>query len=231
MRIVRISRTLPSLSARGGRGGFTAGALVVLVCALAVARAARADSAAADAQIPPEYRLTNVLPLPGPPSPAALSRIGLGLDSSAGYAATPLTGPEPWGVAPERSRAALGYAWSPQQSWGLKFGMAPVLDPLSGWQRFAAPSFDRLHASTLPALHLSGESRLDDRWLVSLSADGLHTARGQGLDMDLRVDYSLTRDLQFFGSYRVTDSGGGDGFELYGYVPSNSARVGVRLRF
>jgi hypothetical protein len=79
-------------------------------------------------------------------------------------------------------------------------------------------------------MHLSSTGRLSDNWLLTLNADGLRTARGQALDLDLRVDYSLTRQFALYGGYRLTDTGG-EAQDVYGTGPSNSANFGVRFRF
>jgi len=130
----------------------------------------------------------------------------------------------------DRLRATYRYTWFSRPSWDLKVGLSTNVDGGNSWQRFLSPSADRLRAGNLPSMHVSSEGRLADRWLLSVSADGMLTGRGQGLDMDLRVDYSLTRNVALFGSYRLTDSTG-EVPEFYGFVPSNTARVGVRLRF
>jgi hypothetical protein len=130
----------------------------------------------------------------------------------------------------DRLRATYRYTWVSRPSWDIKVGLSTTVDSGNTWQRYLSPSADRLRAGYLPSMHVASESRLADRWLLSVSADGMLTGRGQGLDMDLRVDYSLTRNVALFGSYRLTDSTG-EVPEFYGFVPSNTARFGVRLRF
>ena len=131
----------------------------------------------------------------------------------------------------DRPRATYRYTWLSRPGWDFKVGLSTALDQVTPWQRLVAPApSDHLHVGSLPTMHLASEGRLADRWLLSVNAEGLRTARGQGLDMDLRVDYSLTRGVDLFGSYRLTDSSG-EGPEVYGFLPSNSAQFGVRLRF
>jgi hypothetical protein len=130
----------------------------------------------------------------------------------------------------DRLRATYRYTWLSRDSWEIKVGLSTTVASGNSWQRFLSPSADRLRPGNLPSMHISSEGRLADRWLLSLSADGMLTGRGQGLDMDLRVDYGLTRNVALFGSYRLTDSTGAVP-EFYGFVPSNTARLGVRLRF
>ncbi len=124
------------------------------------------------------------------------------------------------------SRAAGATA----SNWDVKLGLSTSLDPLSSWQRLLAPTPERVRAGALPSMHVSGQGWLSERWLLSVNAESLSTSRGQGLDMDLRVDYSLTPNFFLYGGYRLTDSTG-DGPAFYGFLPANSARFGVRLRF
>ena len=149
----------------------------------------------------------------------------LRLDSGAGNRR------DDWGAPLDRARATYRYTWYSSSSWDFKIGLSTALDQSAPWQRLLMPtSSDHLHVGPLPTMHLESEGRLSDRWLLSVSAEGLHTPRGQGLDMDLRVDYGLTRSVSLFGSYRLTDSSG-EGSEVYGFLPSNSAQFGVRMRF
>jgi len=131
----------------------------------------------------------------------------------------------------ERPRATYRYTWFSSPSWDFKIGLSTAVDQSTPWQRLIAPTTsDHMHVGALPSMHLASEGRLADRWLLSVSAEGVRTGHGQGLDMDFRVDYSLTRDVALFGSYRLTDSSG-EGQEIYGFLPANSAQFGVRLRF
>ncbi len=184
---------------------------------------------AAEPEVPLQYRLSEI------PSARGVSAVGpsqefvfglpasLGLDSLAGISVDDLASVH------DRPRATYRYTWFSQPGWDLKIGLSTTLDSASSWQRFAlAP--ERMHTGALPTMHLSGQGQLSDRWLVSVNAEGLRTARGQGLDMDLRVDYSLNPNVALFGDYRMTDSSG-DGAEIYGFVPTNAARLGLRLRF
>jgi hypothetical protein len=216
-----------------------AGAAAALCCVPAAAADALAASADNPASIAghPDYRLMSatpaVYPAPGLSSVASLGNrpeFIFTLPASFSFDSLPGALSEDSGNVLERPRATVRYAWYSQPGWDLKIGLSTMLDSANVWQRYTTPVSDRLHLGGLPTMHLSGQSRLADRWLLSVSAEGLHTTRGQGLDMDLRIDYSLTRDVAIFGSYRITDSSG-DGPEIYGFLPSNSARLGVRLRF
>ena len=88
----------------------------------------------------------------------------------------------------------------------------------------------RQRFSSLPQMHLSGVGRLTNNWRIALDADGLWTARGRSLDLGLNIDYSLNRSMQLFGGYRLTDFTG-DAEDFYGSGTTNTANVGLRVRF
>lgn len=199
---------------------------------------AHADSgpgAAGASAIPSQYRLDTVTPtastlpelpgaaqLPSPPEVLYRLPVSFGIDSLSGLNLDEL------GTSPlDRPHATVRYRAFSVPGWDMKIGLSSSLDSRSDWQRF---SFGQIRPANLPTMHIFGSSRLADRWMFSVSAEGLMTPHGQGLDMDLRVDYSLSDNLALFGSYRLTDSSG-EAPEIYGFLPSNSARFGVRLSF
>ena len=228
-------RTGPVDHARSG-GGYAARFLAGLLCCGALASAMPALGAD-DSLAAPDYRLSTLAPaLTRAPALPGVAALGAGQEVLFSLPAAfdfDLLAPGPLedlGGPLDRLRATYRYTWFSRPSWDFKVGLSTVVDNGNSWQRYLSPSADRLRAGYLPSMHVSSESRLADRWLLSVSADGMLTGRGQGLDMDLRVDYSLTRNVALFGSYRLTDSTG-EVPEFYGFIPSNTARFGVRLRF
>lgn len=212
------------------------GALFLAAAALARAAAPSPDPAGS---ITPgaDYRLATLAPtaprmamLPGVAALGSGQEVLFSLPAAFGFDLLSHGTLEDMGGPMDRLRATYRYTWLTRASWDLKVGLSTTVDGGNSWQRLLSPSADRLRAGNLPSMHVSSEGRLADRWWLSVSADGMLTGRGQGLDMDLRVDYSLTRNVALFGSYRLTDSTG-EVPEFYGFVPSNTARFGVRLRF
>jgi|GEM_PF-3195751 len=244
MRLVRTLSALPTTRGRGGvpaalkipgPAGFRTRFLItswLLLAGLVLGLGAGVRTAKADEpSVPNLYRLDSTLPgaIPGlvnsPPAQEFVFALpaSLEFDSLAGINVDDLASPH------DRPRATYRYTWFSHPGWDLKIGLSTTLDAVTPWQRFPMAS-EHLHVGSLPTMHLSGQGRLADHWLLSVNAEGLRTARGQGLDMDLRVDYSLSPNVALYGDYRLTDSSG-DGAETYGFVPANSARLGVRLRF
>jgi len=236
----RIARTKlpPKLEARAP-GALRALMPVALACAALGCYSSTACAEDTSAQpVPEQYRLetlpsTNakVPTLPGVAALGVGQEFVFGLPASFRFDSAAGINFDDLGNALDRPRATYRYTWLSRPGWDFKIGLSTALDQITPWQRLVSPmASDHLHVGALPTMHLASEGRLADRWLLSVSAEGLRTARGQGLDMDLRVDYSLTRDVALFGSYRLTDSSG-EGPEVYGFLPTNSAQFGVRLRF
>lgn len=216
-----------------------AGALATLAAGLLALSAAPAGAndgsavAGAGQGIAPVYRLTGYVPVVVAQSlsddaqrpPEFFYRLPSSFvyDSLAGVD-TDLGGPG------DHARATLRYTWLSNPGWAMKIGMTAAMEPDSTWQRMMLAATDRPRLNAMPSMHLAGEGQLSQRWMFSLDAEGQRWARGQTLDMDLRVDYHLTPGFALFGSYRLTDSFG----ELdptAGFAVSNSARFGVRLNF
>jgi hypothetical protein len=128
----------------------------------------------------------------------------------------------------DQPRATYRYTWLSLRELDLKVGLTSNLSQFGTSLRtgFASP----LRFGSLPQMHLSGVGRLTDNWRIALDADGLWTARGRSLDVGLNVDYSLSRSMQVFGGYRLTDFGG-DAEDFYGSGTTNTANLGLRFRF
>jgi len=131
-------------------------------------------------------------------------------------------------VGLDQPRATYRYTWLSMRELDLKVGFTSNLAQFGSSLRsgFASP----LRFGNLPQMHMSGVGRLTDNWRIALDADGLWTARGRSLDLGLNVGYSLSRSMQVFGGYRLTDFGG-DAEDFYGSGASNTANVGLRYSF
>jgi hypothetical protein len=131
-------------------------------------------------------------------------------------------------VGLDQPRATYRYTWLSRRELDLKVGVTSNLSQLGPSLRsgFAAP----LRFGSLPQMHLSGVGRLTENWHIALDADGLWTARGRSLDLGLNVGYNLSRSMQVFGGYRLTDFTG-DAEDFYGSGTTNTANLGLRFRF
>ncbi len=208
-----------------------AAAVTLLLCLPAVH--AQADEAASDLSRN-LYRLVDATPLasiaPGSDVRWRMeSAMGLGarqqlrLTTSAYSLSSPLAG----GSTQFDSRATWRYTVLQRPGWAWRVGLTtalgdtePRLQPAERHTRFGS----------YPLLHVAGEASLARRWLMGFDADGLMTGRGRAFELGLRVSYLLAPNFAVTGGYRVSDAAG-DGEEAYGNGFTNSANVGVRLRF
>jgi hypothetical protein len=124
-------------------------------------------------------------------------------------------------------RATYRYTFLEHRDWAWKVGVTARLD--SDSLRSLAPGTERVRFSGLPLVHFAGQGRLAQKWLLTVDAEGLLTARGRALDIGVRVNYALSRSFSLFGGYRLSDhylEGDESSLGL-----TNSANVGLRYRF
>lgn len=82
----------------------------------------------------------------------------------------------------------------------------------------------------VPALHLSSDYRLDDRWTLRFDFDGLAGGPGRLFDVALKLDYALDDNWSIGGGYR-TFEGGADTDEVYSFGWLHFAVLDLRYRF
>jgi hypothetical protein len=206
--------------------------MVTLLLGLPAAHAQADESASALSR--GLYRLVDAAPLASIAPGADVrwrmeSALGLGerqqlrLTTSALSLSAPLVG----AVPQVDSRATWRYTVLQRPGWAWRVGLTAALgDPEPRFQ----PVEKHSRFGSYPLLHVAGEASLARRWQMGFDADGLMTARGRAFELGLRVSYLLAPNFAVTGGYRLTDAAG-DGEEAYGNGFSNSANVGVRLRF
>lgn len=140
-----------------------------------------------------------------------------------------LSGPLPGFGMPTRfdSRATWRYTLMERPSWAWRVGLTT---PMQERELRTLGSSSRLRFGQLPLLHVAGEGSIAGRWLLGVDADALKTARGRALEFALNVSYQLAPNFAVVGGYRMTEAGG-EAEDTYGSTSSNSANVGLRLRF
>ena len=82
----------------------------------------------------------------------------------------------------------------------------------------------------VPALHLSGDYRIGERWLFRLDFDGLAGGPGRLIDLGLLLDYELNENWQVGGGYRMLE-GGADTDDVYSFAWLHYATLDLRYRF
>jgi opacity protein-like surface antigen len=210
--------------------------LAVGTLALAIAPAASAQAPAAQAALAQSsYQLIDTTPLDSL-SPGADSRwrieaaTGLGerhqlrLSTHAIGYASPLGN---YGhTSYLDSRATWRYTVYEHSNWAWRLGLTSSL----GQRDARSASLERTRFGSLPLLHVAGEGSIARKWLLGFDADTLMTARGYSIDLGLRVSYQLAPNFSLVGGYRLSDTSV-DGEEFYSPGFTNSANVGLRLRF
>lgn len=198
------------------------------------AAAAAEPSAPLDATL---YRLVEAAPLASLSAPGVDWRIesaaGLGgrhqlrLASSAVRLTPPPGAMFASALGLDPARATWRYAVLQSPDWALRVGLTANLDPGRG---LAPGTAARARFGALPLLHVAGEGALAQRWLLGFNADGLLTGRGRNLELGLHVSYQLASNFSLYGGYRLSDATG-EAEDSYAPGFSNSANVGLRLRF
>lgn len=79
----------------------------------------------------------------------------------------------------------------------------------------------------VPALHLSGDYRLGERWSLGLDLDGLAGGPGRLLDASVTLDYAAGTHWRIGGGYRTLE-GGADTDDVYNFAWLNYALLEVR---
>ena len=132
-----------------------------------------------------------------------------------------------FGLSPSlETRATWRYAILERPNWVWRLGLTSLLGGGDAHGSYAA----RSALGARPMLHVAGEGSLSKRWQFSFAADSPLGTRRPGLDLGLRVSYQLAPNFSLIGAYRLSDNGI-DGEDLYPPGLTNSANVGLRLRF
>jgi hypothetical protein len=127
-------------------------------------------------------------------------------------------------------RATWRYALFDESNWALKLGVSANVRELSSGLRPALAGHEGMRFGALPLLHVAGERQWAQRWSLSFDFDGMMTPVGRAVDLGVRVNYSLARDLTVYGGYQLTEAAG-EAEAYYGAGPNNRANLGLRMRF
>lgn len=82
----------------------------------------------------------------------------------------------------------------------------------------------------VPALHLSSDYRVAERWMLRFDFDGLAGGPGRLFDVALKLDYAVNDNWRVGGGYRTLE-GGADTDDVYSFGWLHYAVVDVRYRF
>ncbi len=82
----------------------------------------------------------------------------------------------------------------------------------------------------VPALHLSSDYRIADRWMLRFDFDGLAGGPGRLFDIAVKLDYALNDGWRIGGGYRTLE-GGADTDDVYSFGWLHYAVLDVRYQF
>jgi len=132
----------------------------------------------------------------------------------------------------EIPRATYRYTLAASPQWTWKIGLTSHLSEAASLLRLGTQgSLNKQHwLSALPLLHMGGEAQFTQRWRLAVDADGLMTSNGYSLDIGLRLNYHLSPNFSLYGGWHLSDDEQNT-LNTNAPTPSNSANVGLRLRF
>ena len=122
------------------------------------------------------------------------------------------------------------YALPDRGRWRLGVGFTAVIrDAKIELQQGTSVATDT-NVGFVPALHVSGDYRLSERWSFRFDIDGLAGGPGRLLDLGAKLDYALTERWQIGGGYRTVE-GGADTDDLFTFAWINFGLLDLRYRF
>ena len=122
------------------------------------------------------------------------------------------------------------YTFADNGAWLWRVGFTGVVRDANVELRQGDLQANDDNVGFVPALHLSGDYRMSERWLFRLDFDGLAGGPGRLIDLGLFVDYELNENWQVGGGYRTLE-GGADTDDVYTFAWLHYAVLNVRYRF
>lgn len=122
------------------------------------------------------------------------------------------------------------YTFRDRGAWRWRIGFTGVIRDANIELRQGALRANDDDVGFVPALHLSGEYRLGDRWLFALDFDGLAGGPGRLFDVAVMLEYDLTERWRIGGGYRALE-GGADTDDVYTFAWLHYGVLDVSYRF
>lgn len=115
-------------------------------------------------------------------------------------------------------------------AWRWRIGFTGVIRDANIELRQGALRANDDDVGFVPALHVSGEYRFNDRWLFALDFDGLAGGPGRLFDVALKLEYDLDERWRIGGGYRTLE-GGADTDDVYTFAWLHYGVLNVSYRF
>jgi len=122
------------------------------------------------------------------------------------------------------------YALTDRGPWSWGVGFTGVVRDAEIGLRQGMTSASNDNVGFVPALHVSGTYRFDDRWALGLDVDGLAGGPGRLFDIAVTLERDLGRRWQIGAGYRTLE-GGADTDDVYSFAWLNYAVLDIRYRF
>jgi hypothetical protein len=122
------------------------------------------------------------------------------------------------------------YTFPARATWRWRAGFTLVIRDANVELRQGSLQANDDDVGFVPALHVSGEYQLSDRWWFSLDFDGLAGGPGRLFDVALKLEYDLNDSWRMSAGYRALE-GGADTDDVYSFGWLNYAVLGVGYRF
>jgi len=122
------------------------------------------------------------------------------------------------------------YTFRDRGAWRWRIGFTGVIRDANIELRQGTLQANDDDLGFVPALHVSGEYRFDDRWLFVLDVDGLAGGPGRLFDIALKLEYDLTERWRIGGGYRTLE-GGADTDDVYTFAWLHYGLLDVSYRF
>jgi hypothetical protein len=122
------------------------------------------------------------------------------------------------------------YTFRDRDAWRWRIGFTGVIRDANIELRQSALQANDDDLGFVPALHVSGEYRFDDRWLFVLDVDGLAGGPGRLFDVALKLEYDLTEHWRIGAGYRTLE-GGADTDDVYTFAWLHYGLLDISYRF
>ena len=122
------------------------------------------------------------------------------------------------------------YTFRDRGAWRWRIGFTGVIRDANIELRQGTLRANDDDVGFVPALHLSGEYRIGDRWLFALDFDGLAGGPGRLFDVALKLEYDLTERWRIGAGYRTLE-GGADTDDVYTFAWLHYGVLDLSYRF
>jgi len=127
-------------------------------------------------------------------------------------------------------RLTWRYRFHESERWTWRAGLTALVRDAEIEVRQGGTSSTKSNTGLVPLVHLAGDWRFADRWLLEGIVDGAYASQGRAVDLSLKLGYELSDRWRVSGGYRMIE-GGSDGDDVYTFAWLHAAVVSVTCGF